>query len=639
MAAGKFDNRIDEGLLKCHVCLERYKNPKMLPCHHSFCELCLVKLKGLCGVIKCPNCGKHHSVSDIQQFPPSMIIQSALDVIEEQEMQRDVGPCHGCQENLSINRCVDCAMNCCTLCAEAHIKSSVSRNHRIVTLKIFNEDKLRDKSKANRERLIDIFPNKCHLCVGLGQRDADRGAYDMQEVSDTFCEMATYHIERLEAKRNEAKQSKESATKQSEEIAKQYLERKQQIKKHSQETIAKLSKIIKQEETSHLRKLENDYNKMNNEIKRKMHQIQTTEELLTSTIILLNNLLQYSSATQPVKTGKETTNQLETMTSLETTWNNYNALPTFYAGDVTLQGMLGAFHNIEVDSLRQTRGPSNRLAAPMVLERTIGERGTKPGKFDLPLGMSIDQSNDIVVADNMNERVQIIDIYGRPKSQINFTGYSKPVRPIDVAISADNKYFITDGTWGFSVGNNQVIVCNQYGKVIKCFGRKELHNPYGIAINHNNGIVYVVDSSAHCIRLYKMSDYEYIRSVGEEGEGSCQFEDPQFIAINSKGCIIVSDAGNSRIQVLTSDGVFMFAFGGYPNEMIDWPWGITTDESDNIYICEYNYNRLQKFNSEGKFVTNIASGGHVLDRPRAVAITMDGKVIVTDDSHSVKVFS
>ena len=33
-----------EELLKCTICLEQFKNPKMLPCQHTFCGYCLQNL-------------------------------------------------------------------------------------------------------------------------------------------------------------------------------------------------------------------------------------------------------------------------------------------------------------------------------------------------------------------------------------------------------------------------------------------------------------------------------------------------------------------------------------------------------------------------------------------------------------------
>ena len=38
-----FKKDFDEEL-SCSVCLDQYTNPKMLPCHHSFCLKCIEQL-------------------------------------------------------------------------------------------------------------------------------------------------------------------------------------------------------------------------------------------------------------------------------------------------------------------------------------------------------------------------------------------------------------------------------------------------------------------------------------------------------------------------------------------------------------------------------------------------------------------
>ena len=45
--------------LECAVCLEQFKDPKVLPCLHSFCKICLEGLvgrKGNAGKLNCPTC-------------------------------------------------------------------------------------------------------------------------------------------------------------------------------------------------------------------------------------------------------------------------------------------------------------------------------------------------------------------------------------------------------------------------------------------------------------------------------------------------------------------------------------------------------------------------------------------------------
>nr|XP_006818505.1 PREDICTED: tripartite motif-containing protein 2-like [Saccoglossus kowalevskii] len=522
-----------------------------------------------------------------------------------------------------------------------------------MTVEETKQAKLSDESIAltavhctsHKDKLCELYCEKCRvpicsMCLTTRSNHKGHEVIDLQEVADRFCKFTKDQVTILKEKEREVKQSKISATKQLEGLTIEHLQRKQHIQKHSMETIEKLTKSIKQKEASLLGKLKTDYNKRKEDIKTEMHQYDTKEELLTTTITFMNNLLLCSSSAQLMTTSEETEKKLKTMVSLDTKCNDtHDSLPQFYPGDIELKGILGSFHTPEVDSVshasQQSQESSHAINAPMKLERTIG--GDESRMFSVPLGVGINICGDIVVADEGNETVQIVDKFGRPKSQLQFTGYSKTVSPIDVAISLDNAYFITDGSWVPSA-ENQVIVCNQYGKVIKCFGAKELKYPYGIAINHNNGIVYVVDNDAHCIRLYEMASFKYIKSVGSKGQGSCNFESPKFIAINSNGCLIVSDTGNDRIQVLSSDGECMFVFHGCENDYFSFPCGVATDKNDNIYVCDYEHNRVQKFNSKGAFITNSVSGSDV-HNPIGVAVTDDGKIIVTDDTRCVRIYS
>ncbi|XP_070560147.1 tripartite motif-containing protein 2-like [Ptychodera flava] len=55
-SGSQLPEQIDENFLLCGICCERYKNPKILPCLHSFCEPCLGKLADEMGAITCPVC-------------------------------------------------------------------------------------------------------------------------------------------------------------------------------------------------------------------------------------------------------------------------------------------------------------------------------------------------------------------------------------------------------------------------------------------------------------------------------------------------------------------------------------------------------------------------------------------------------
>ena len=73
-----------EKILECPICLEQFKNPKMLPCQHSFCmEDCMEKLPrnkhGKQLHIICPICRKENFIPK-NGFPINYLLQSLLDI-------------------------------------------------------------------------------------------------------------------------------------------------------------------------------------------------------------------------------------------------------------------------------------------------------------------------------------------------------------------------------------------------------------------------------------------------------------------------------------------------------------------------------------------------------------------------------
>ena len=49
---------------ECRICALPFVNPKLLPCHHTFCQACIKKLTKR-GRVCCPNCRKMCQTRDI----------------------------------------------------------------------------------------------------------------------------------------------------------------------------------------------------------------------------------------------------------------------------------------------------------------------------------------------------------------------------------------------------------------------------------------------------------------------------------------------------------------------------------------------------------------------------------------------
>ncbi|KAH1003049.1 hypothetical protein HUJ05_010998 [Dendroctonus ponderosae] len=122
-----------EQLLTCAICLDRYRNPKLLPCQHSFCmEPCL---EGLVDYVrrqvKCPECRAEHRIpyQGIQGFPTNVTLQRFLELHIEitgelpdptsgQVMER----CNVCSEKAYCSFCHHCDKKVCEECKGAHME-------------------------------------------------------------------------------------------------------------------------------------------------------------------------------------------------------------------------------------------------------------------------------------------------------------------------------------------------------------------------------------------------------------------------------------------------------------------------------------------------------------------------------------
>lgn len=134
-----------------------------------------------------------------------------------------------------------------------------------------------------------------------------------------------------------------------------------------------------------------------------------------------------------------------------------------------------------------------------------------------------------------------------------------------------------------------------------------------------------------------------------------QFNLPRAIATDAQGNFYVSDTENKRIQKFDPSGKWLLSFGSQGTgdgqfEAISadstgtGPGGLAVDAQGNVYVADTWNHRIQKFDSEGKFLAKWGAFVNLADAafadnpnkdtgfygPRGVAIGPDGNVYVTD---------
>ncbi len=176
----------------------------------------------------------------------------------------------------------------------------------------------------------------------------------------------------------------------------------------------------------------------------------------------------------------------------------------------------------------------------------------------------------------------------------------------------------------------------------------QLQAPRGIA-SGPDGLLYVADSGAHQIKVYR-TDGQFVRSWG----GLCdlggaatgctgQFKEPWGVAVAPDGNVYVADTWNHRIQRFTPDGVFLNTWGRFgqiaagqiAGEMgvFYGPRDIAISADGLVYVTDTGNKLIQVFESDGRYVGEFGGGGPFdgqLDEPVGLEFGPDGALYVVD---------
>jgi DNA-binding beta-propeller fold protein YncE len=141
------------------------------------------------------------------------------------------------------------------------------------------------------------------------------------------------------------------------------------------------------------------------------------------------------------------------------------------------------------------------------------------------------------------------------------------------------------------------------------------------------GNIWLIDAAGHIIYKLNPDGKEIMRlgTKGVRGMDASHFNLPTDVAFDPSGDFYVSDGyGNARVVKYSRDGKYLLQWGtrGSGPGQFSTPHNVVADARGRVYVSDRDNQRIQVFDSTGKFLTQWMGTGGI----SALAITKDQRI-------------
>ena len=687
--------------LTCAICLEDYKDPKLLQCFHVYCKECLERLvlrdqQGLS--LRCPSCRRStllppNSVSGLQ---PAFLIHHLFEIRDTLVKVKKVkGPqktqCEKCQKGDATSFCRDCGQFLCTVCTQIHKDWAELSTHEVISLDRLEGDVTQLVPPTKKVTYCSKHPTKesdlyCETCEELICRDCivrvhRDHQYDL--ITDAYPKhknVITDHLQPVKQQLGVVNEAIENLDTRRQQISDQRMA----IEANIHKTIRRLQEALEERKTDLIGQLDQLTQQKMKSLAAQRDEFELVQTRLSSCLDFVSESLRTGSQAEILAAKKPVVQQIEEMTAEfkpELLVPAEQADLKFTAtAEITLA--CSHFGKVYVSDVSPKKCHATGKGLEVV---TVGEQATatmhavnaEGQECEDPL---VDIACELVSCRNAtsvkcsvkkregNRYEVCYQPTGRGRHQLHIKVESQHIRGSPFAVLAKlpiqklGTPIRTIGglnrPWGVAVDDRgQIVVAERDGNCVSIFsasGEKirtfgvrgsapgQFSEPYGVAIDCDGNLLV---SDSRCIQKFSPQG-DFLMSVGTQGSKPLQFNDPLDISINPKNKkMYVCENLEHRVQILNSDFTFSSSFGSYGSGdgQFCLPWGVTTHSSGCVYVVDSSNNCVKVFTEEGQFLRKFgkeSKGDGELGYPMSVTIDSDDTVYVTDnDNHRVSMFT
>jgi len=222
--------------------------------------------------------------------------------------------------------------------------------------------------------------------------------------------------------------------------------------------------------------------------------------------------------------------------------------------------------------------------------------GSPKESFRSPMGVAVDNSDNVYVADSELEKVLVFDSRGKFRSYIGNLkggeGYFK--RPTGIAVDApNNRVYVTDTL------RDAVYYTDLEGNILGHFGSRgsgpgQFNFPTELLTQ--NGELFVVDAMNFPVQFFDGKG-QYHGSFGQMGSVTGYLWRTKGMAMDNEGHFYVADAVLDVVQVFDREGTLLYYFGEQGDRLgeFNFPAGVSIDRNDRVYVVDMLNRRVEVF--------------------------------------------
>ena len=629
--------------LECGICLDQYKDPKLLSCFHVFCKRCLERLvlqeEGQ-SILRCPNCRRATTL------PPQGVsgLQSdfhAHHLFEIQDMlvKAKEPKCEKCkQKSTATGFCRDCGKLVCDKCTEMHQAWEDFTNHQIVPIQDVQADAanlIPPRKKVlycpkHKGKKLKIYCETCNklICSNCTIRLHQGHHYDV--ISDTFPKHKQEILSQLEPVKHHLA-TVNHALHTFDARSREIQDQKAAVQEEIHMKIDQLHQVLEQRRTELIGRLDQLTQHKLKTLAAQRDQVELLHTQLTSCLEYMDGSLKTGTQAEILEMKAPLLKQINRITA---NFNPDTLAPEeeaniFLVADNDLHHACEKFAEVAQSAHSTGNGlKSATVGEPVtVTVHNVDQQGkntTKPA-----LTAELVRSRDATRAECQVRRV------GGSKYELQYQPATRGEHQLDIRINGKN---IKGSPYTVTVMPSP----QSLGKPVRSIGN--LQRPWGIATNSRGHIV-VAERSGHCVSVFTPGGQK-IHSFGRNGTSHGQFNEPHGVAVDKDDNIIVTDRYNHRIQKFTSEGKFLKAVGTVDSGPLQFnqpTCASINNAHDKIYIADCWNDRIQILNMDFTFSRSFGtsgSGDGQFKYPLDIAFDSTGNLYVADDSnHRIQVFT